>query len=69
MKTREELITKKEELEARIQKIEKDLRGQLNADLSEQSIQLENRETLEALRRVEIANLDRVNREITALEA
>lgn len=64
---KEELLAKKEEITKRLEKIEKDLRGQLDADLSEQSFQLENRETLEALRKVEIANLEQLNRDIASL--
>jgi RNA polymerase-binding transcription factor DksA len=64
---KEELLAKKEEISKRIEKIEKDLRGQLDSDLSEQSLQLENRETLEALRKVEIANLEQLNKDIAKL--
>jgi RNA polymerase-binding transcription factor DksA len=65
--TKEELIKKRDEIQERLNKIEKDLRGNLDADLSEQSIQLENRETLEALRKVEIQELERLNAEIQKL--
>lgn len=64
---KEELLAKKEEISKRLEKIEKDLRGQLDSDLSEQYLQLENRETLEALRKVEIANLEQLNKEIAKL--
>lgn len=64
-----DLQKKREEILARINKIEKDLRGQLNTDLSEQAIQLENREVLEALIRVEKANLNKIEAQLKGLNS
>lgn len=64
-----ELEKKREQIIERISKIEKDLRSQLNANLEDQAIQLENREVLESLIRVERANLDKINAELKSLNS
>lgn len=47
-----ELIKKKEELEERLARIQKDIAGGLNPDFSEQAVQLENRDVLLEIARV-----------------
>jgi len=65
-----ELLQKREELIARIEKIHNDRtrkRGPFDPDLSEQAIELENQEVLAALDKVERAELERVERELREL--
>ena len=64
----EDLREKKQELEKRIEAIEKDLRSGLDPDSSEQAVQLENYEVLlEILRKTE-DELNAVNKKIYELE-
>lgn len=67
METKEQLEAKKAEITERLNKIEKDLKSPMEADLSEQSLQLENRQTLESLRKVEMENLKSIEEKLASL--
>jgi aspartate/tyrosine/aromatic aminotransferase len=53
-----ELITEKEELEQRLEKIRKDLATGLSADFEEQAVELENRDVLLEIARVSEEQLE-----------
>ena len=55
------LIEKKKELEERLEKIKKDIKGGLDADWEEQAVQLENRDVLLEIARVTEEELQKVN--------
>ncbi|MFT5134089.1 MAG: hypothetical protein ACI9SC_002562 [Gammaproteobacteria bacterium] len=57
-KNKQELLDKKQELEARLDRIKKDLARGLDANLNEQATQLENRGVLLEIRRVSEEELE-----------
>lgn len=61
---RKELQKKKKELRERLQKIQKDLSGKLDADFSEQAVQLENRDVLLEIQRVTLEELEKINAQL-----
>ena len=60
MKTLADLIEQRTQLSERLNRIRKELRSPLDQDSSEQAIDLENRDVLTELERVESQNLARV---------
>jgi hypothetical protein len=64
MKTLADLVEQKAQLSERLDRIRKELRSPLDQDSSEQAIDLENRDVLTELERVESQNLARVEIEI-----
>lgn len=50
--SKEELLTRKQELEERLSNIKQDISGKLEADFAEQATQLENRDVLLEIMRV-----------------
>jgi hypothetical protein len=64
MKTLADLIEQRTQLSERLNRIRKELRSPLDQDSSEQAIDLENRDVLTELERVESQNLARVEIEI-----
>lgn len=62
----EQLKQKKRELETRLQKIKNDISSGLDANASEQAIQLENRDVLLEIRRVTEEELAAINRKLSA---
>jgi hypothetical protein len=65
---REELIRKKKELEDRLEKIRQDLGRGLDADFSEQAIQLENHDVLLEIARVSDEELLKINRQLNSAD-
>ncbi len=63
---RARLLTQRDELRERLQRIEKDLRQPLDADSQERAIQLENREVLEGIARAAAEDLARVEQRLAA---
>jgi hypothetical protein len=61
---KEELLIRKNELEARLQKIKSDISEGLDADSEERAIQLQNRDVLLEIRRVTEEELQKVNAEL-----
>ena len=61
---RTRLLTKRDELRARIDKIEADYRNGLDADSEEQAQQLENAEVLEGIARAASEELQRIEKEL-----
>jgi hypothetical protein len=64
MKTLADLIEHRTQLSERLNRIRKELRSPLDQDSSEQAIDLENRDVLTELERVESQNLARLEIEI-----
>ena len=64
---REALLAKREELEARLEKIKQDYGRGLDRDSEEQAQQLENAEVLEALTRQAIDQLAEIDQKLAAL--
>ena len=64
---RTRLLTKRDELRARIDKIEADYRNGLDADSEEQAQQLENAEVLEGIARAASEELQRIEKELEDL--
>jgi RNA polymerase-binding transcription factor DksA len=62
-----ELLTKKEELEERLEKIRKDIAGGLSADFEEQATELENRDVLLEIARVAEEELESINKKLQQL--
>lgn len=67
MSNRAELEHRRDELIARLESIRRDLASGLDADLEEQSQQLENRDTVLEIERVTREELDNVRKELDAL--
>ncbi len=65
---REELVRKRQELTDRLAAIRRDLGGGLARDLEDQAQQLENQDTLMEIARVTEQELERVERELSALD-
>lgn len=59
------LLAREAELEERLEAIAADIRGGLDRDSEERAVQLENREVLEEIERVTMAELARVRQLIT----
>ena len=55
-----ELLMRRDELVARIESIEKDYRGGLDADSAERAVQLENSEVLDGIARAAADELEQV---------
>lgn len=60
------LIEKRDELLQRLERIRADLESGLDADLEEQSLQLENRETLMEIAKVTEEELEQVLKDLAA---
>ena len=65
--SREELLTKKQELEERLINLKKDISGKLDADFAEQATQLENRDVLLEILRVSEEELQSTKSKLAAL--
>ena len=65
--SREELLTKKQELEERLINLKKDISGKLEADFAEQATQLENRDVLLEILRVSEEELQNTKSKLAAL--
>ena len=61
MSDKEALLTKKKELEERLEKIKRDIGQKLSADSEEQATELENRDVILEIARVTEEELARVN--------
>ena len=68
LKRREELVTKRDELRDRLDRIKLDYRRGLDKNLEEQSLELENREVLEEIARVTSEELSRIEQAIRRIE-
>jgi len=66
-KTREELITQRNALKERLDKIKKDFSKGLDADSEERAVQLENADVLNEIARTTEQSLIQVEEEITRL--
>jgi len=55
-----ELLSRRDELVARLESIEKDYRGGLDADSAERAVQLENAEVLDGIARAAADELEQV---------
>ena len=66
MSDKETLLTKKKELEERLEKIKRDIGQKLSADSEEQATELENRDVILEIARVTEEELARVTAEINA---
>ena len=66
--SKEELLTKKQELEERLDNIKKDISGKLEADFAEQAGQLENRDVLLEIMRVSEEELQNTKKKLAALD-
>mgnify|MGYP000441999098 FL=1 len=66
MSDKETLLTKKKELEERLEKIKRDIGQKLRADSEEQATELENRDVILEIARVTEEELARVTAEINA---
>ena len=66
--TKEELLSKKQELQERIDRIKKDIAGGLEADFAEQATQLENRDVLLEIMRVSQEELETTKRKLSAMD-
>jgi len=66
MSDKEALLTKKKELEERLEKIKRDIGQKLFADSEEQATELENRDVILEIARVTEEELARVTAEINA---
>ncbi len=64
MSDKEALLTKKKELEERLEKIKRDIGQKLSADSEEQATELENRDVILEIARVTEEELAAVNAEI-----
>ena len=67
-KTEEALLTRKNELIARLEAIRADLGRGLAADSEEQAVQLENLEVLQEIQRLADEELKQVQKELDALK-
>lgn len=67
-KTREQLLQRRKELEERLEQIRNDLGRGLEADLEEQAIQLENRDTMLEIARIAQEELDEVDARLRQFE-
>ena len=65
---RAELLAKRDEVRARLEAIERDFRGGLDADAEERAVQLENREVLEEIARVTTEELRAIEARLAQLE-
>lgn len=63
---KQELMAKKQELQARLEKIKADIAGGLDADSEERAVQLENRDVLMEIARVTEEELQRVKAALNA---
>ena len=66
--TKQELMTKKAELEERLKKIKDDFKSGLDADWEEQAVQLENRDVLLEIARVSEEELQKINATLQKME-
>ena len=66
--TKQELMTKKAELEERLKKIKDDFKSGLDADWEEQAVQLENRDVLLEIARVSEEELQKINAALQKME-
>jgi len=66
--TKQELMTKKAELEERLEKIKNDFKSGLDADWEEQAVQLENRDVLLEIARVSEEELQKINAALQEME-
>lgn len=66
MSDKETLLTKKKELEERLEKIKRDIGQKLSADSEEQATELENRDVILEIARVTEEELARVSAELNA---
>ena len=64
---KEELINKKLEIEKRLDTIKKGISGKLKADFAEQATQLENREVLLEIMRINEEELQNTRKNLAAL--
>ncbi len=64
MTDKETLLTKKKELEERLEKIKRDIGQKLSADSEEQATELENRDVILEIARVTEEELARVSAEL-----
>lgn len=62
------LLTKRDELRARLESIEQDYRQGLDSDSEEQAQQLENAEVLEGIAKAASEELQRIEEELSKLE-
>ena len=67
-KVRQELSLKRDELRARIDKINQDYANPLNKDSSEQAIELENAEVLGVIQREARQELDQINKTLELID-
>jgi RNA polymerase-binding transcription factor DksA len=65
---KEELISKKKELEDRLEKIRQDLGRGLDADFAEQAVQLENHDVLLEIARVSEEELLKINKQLSSAD-
>lgn len=61
------LLKRRDELNARLQAIKKDYQGGLDADSEERAVQLENADVLEGIAKVTAEELEKVERQLSAL--
>ncbi len=61
----QELLSRRDELVARLESIEKDYRGGLDANSKERAVQLENAEVLDGIARAAADELDQVEDRLT----
>ena len=66
MTDKETLLTKKKELEERLERIKRDIGQKLSADSEEQATELENRDVILEIARVTEEELASVNAELNA---
>jgi hypothetical protein len=66
--SKQQLIEKQRELEARLEDIKEDLARGLDADSEERATQLENRDVLLEIQRVTEEELNRLNQQIADLD-
>ena len=62
-----ELITKRDELQQRLDKIRKDLAGGVSADFEEQATEMENHDVLLEIARVSEEELESINKKLQQL--
>jgi len=65
---KEGLISKKTELEERLEKIRQDLGRGLDADFAEQAVQLENHDVLLEIARVSEEELLKINKQLSSAD-
>ena len=69
VKTKQQLIARRDELRDRLNAIEQDYRRGLDPDFEEQAVQLENAEVLAGIAKAAAEELADIERQLTALES